>query len=128
MGIANHTNLSYGTAMTIMSIVVLVIDLLLHERIGYGTIIDALLTGNLVQLYNDMNPVPLNENIWIGIIAMLIGFVFMALGMRIYGSCTVLWTKGFTSRRSWKTNTEYTDRHRRDTVFHVIGNRAVSQH
>ena len=101
MGIANHTNLSYGTAMTIMSIVVLVIDLLLHERIGYGTIIDALLTGNLVQLYNDMNPVPLNENIWIGIIAMLIGFVFMVLGMRIYGSCTVLWTKGFTSRRSW---------------------------
>lgn len=84
MGIANHTNLSYGTAMTIMSIVVLVIDLLLHERIGYGTIIDALLTGNLVQLYNDINPVPLNENTWIGIIAMLIGFVFMALGMRIY--------------------------------------------
>lgn len=62
MGIAKHTPLNYGLSMTLVALLVLLIDILLKERIGYGTIIDALLTG----------------------------FVFMALGMWIYmlsGQC-----------------------------------------
>ena len=84
MGISYHTVLNYGLAMTVMSFAILLIDLLLRERIGYGTIIDALLTGNLAQLYNNINPLPENHSVWIGIAAMLTGFVFMALGMWIY--------------------------------------------
>ncbi len=84
MGIAKHTPLNYGLAMTLVSIGVVLIDLLLRERIGYGTIIDALLTGNLVQMYNTLNRLPENHNMWIGIVIMLVGFVFMALGMWIY--------------------------------------------
>ncbi len=84
MGISYHTPLNYGLSMTLVSLVILGIDLLLRERIGFGTIIDALLTGNFVQLFNTANPLALNENIWIGIVIMLAGFVFMALGMAIY--------------------------------------------
>ena len=84
MGIAGHTPLNYGLSMTAMSVAILLIDLALHERIGYGTIIDALLTGNFVQLYNDINPLPENHSLWLGVAAMLVGFVFMALGMWIY--------------------------------------------
>ena len=84
MGIAAHTPLNYGLAMTCTSVVILFIDLAMHERIGYGTIIDALLTGNFVQFFNDLNPLPLNDNLWAGIILMLVGFVFMSLGMWIY--------------------------------------------
>ena len=84
MGIDQHTVLNYGLSMTCMSVIILMIDLLLHERIGYGTIIDALLTGNLVQLFNTFNPFPENHNLWGGIVIMLIGFVFMSLGMSIY--------------------------------------------
>ena len=84
MGIAAHTPLSYGLAMTATSIVVLAIDLAMHEQVGYGTIIDALLTGNFVQLFNDLNPLPANQNLWLGIAIMLVGFAFMALGMWAY--------------------------------------------
>ena len=84
MGIANHTVLNYGLSMTIMAVLILLIDLLLRERIGYGTIIDALLTGNFVQLFNNLNPFPENHNLWLGIAVMLVGFVFMAIGMWIY--------------------------------------------
>ena len=84
MGIAKHTPLNYGLSMTCMAVVILCIDLLLKERIGFGTIIDALLTGNFVQLFNDLNPLPLNTVLWRGILIMLAGFVFMALGMWIY--------------------------------------------
>lgn len=84
MGIAKHTPLNYGLSMTILGIVVLFIDLGLKERIGYGTVIDALLTGNFVQFFNDLNPFSMNQNTGIGILIMLAGFVFMAVGMWIY--------------------------------------------
>ncbi len=84
MGIAKHTPLNYGLAMTCMSVIIVIIDLLLNERIGYGTVIDALLTGNFVQMFNDLNPFPLNAHIWSGIPIMLTGFAIMAVGMYIY--------------------------------------------
>ena len=84
MGIAKHTPLNYGGAMTLVAVTVLLIDLALRERIGFGTIIDALLTGNFVQAFNSLNPLADNDNLWIGIAVMLVGFVFMALGMWIY--------------------------------------------
>ena len=90
MGISYHTPLNYGLSMTVMAVVILLIDLALKERIGYGTIIDALLTGNFVQLYNDLNPFPENQSLGLGVALMLLGFVFMALGMWIYmkaGQC-----------------------------------------
>ena len=84
MGMSYHTPLNYGLSMTVMAVVILLIDLALRERVGFGTIIDALLTGNFVQLYNDLNPLPENHSLWLGIAVMLVGFVFMALGMWIY--------------------------------------------
>ena len=90
MGIAKHTPMNYGISMMMMSLVILGIDLLLREKIGFGTIIDALLTGNFVQLFNDLNPFPENRNVWLGILYMLVGFVFMAVGMWMYmkaGQC-----------------------------------------
>ena len=84
MGISYHTPLNYGLSMTLLASSIVVIDLFLHERIGYGTIIDALLTGNFVQMFNDLNPLPENRSLGVGICVMLTGFVFMALGMWIY--------------------------------------------
>ena len=84
MGVSYHTPLNYGLSMTTIAVLILLIDLALRERIGFGTIIDALLTGNFVQLYNDLNPLPENRSLWLGVLVMLTGFVFMALGMMIY--------------------------------------------
>ena len=84
MGLSYHTPLNYGLSMTAMAVVIVLIDLGLRERIGFGTIIDALLTGNFVQMYNDLDPFPENHSLWLGVVLMLTGFVFMALGMFIY--------------------------------------------
>ncbi len=86
MGMAKHTPFNYGVSMTFIAVTVLVIDIVLKERIGFGTIIDALLTGNFVQIFNYINPFPENKNVWLGIGIMLVGFVFMAVGMWIYMS------------------------------------------
>lgn len=87
MGVAAHTPLNYGLSMTVIAVCVLLIDIFLRERIGFGTILDAFLTGNFVQLFNNLNPFPLNRGIVSGILIMLTGFVFMAIGMWIYMSC-----------------------------------------
>ena len=90
MGLARHTPLNYGLSMTAIALVILGIDLLMGERIGFGTVIDALLTGNFVQMWNDLDRFPATGSVWLGIVLMLIGFVFMALGMWIYmgaGQC-----------------------------------------
>ena len=84
MGIAGHTPLNYGLSMTMIAVAVLVIDLALKEHIGFGTVIDAFLTGNLVEMFNQLNPFPENRSLVFGIVIMLVGFVFMALGMYIY--------------------------------------------
>ena len=73
MGIAKHTPLNYGLSMTTMAVAILCIDLMLKERIGFGTIIDALLTGNLIQMFNSLNPFPENTSIPLGIVLMLTG-------------------------------------------------------
>ena len=59
---------------------------MLKERIGFGTIIDALLTGNLIQMFNSLNPFPANMNTPLGIVLMLTGLTIMAVGMWIYMS------------------------------------------
>ena len=73
-----------------MAVTVLGVDLLLRERVGYGTVIDAFLTGNFVQLFNDLNPLPPNRSLGRGVLLMLAGYVIMALGMWLYmraGQC-----------------------------------------
>ncbi len=84
MGIAKHTPLNYGLAMTAMSVIILIIDVLMKEKIGFGTIIDALLTGNFVQLFNDIDPFPETKNVFIGILIILAGLALMAIGQYFY--------------------------------------------
>lgn len=86
MGVSYHTPLNYGLSVTLISVIIIVIDLLMQERIGFGTILDALLVGNMVQLFNDLNPLPLNDSLLPGVGIMLAGFVFMAVGQWLYMS------------------------------------------
>lgn len=86
MGIARHTPLNYGLAMTSIAVVVLLIDIVMKEKIGFGTIIDALLTGNFIQLFNDIDPFPETAGVFAGIIIIVVGLALMALGQFFYMS------------------------------------------
>ena len=86
MGIAKHTPLNYGNSMVLISVTAVLIQLVLRENIGFATILDAVITGNLTQLLNDYSPYPENHSIWLGIVLMLFGFLFISLGMYLYMS------------------------------------------
>ena len=86
MGISYHTPLSYGAARIMISCVIVVIDLMMREKIGYGTILDAVLVGLFVDLYDKMGIVPAQSNVPLGIAVMLAGLVIMSLGQFFYMS------------------------------------------
>lgn len=83
MGISKHTPLNYGIAMTSVSVIILILDLLMKEKIGFGTIIDALLTGNFTNFFIEYSPCKPN-NVFVSILFILIGLSLMALGQYFY--------------------------------------------
>lgn len=86
MGISYHTPLTYGLAHIVTSCVIVVIDLMMREKIGYGTILDAVLVGLFVDLYDKMGIVPAQSSVPLGIAVMLTGLVIMSLGQFFYMS------------------------------------------
>ena len=62
-GIAMKTGISYGLACQIISFLVIAADLLLHERIGIGTIFDALIVGAGVDFCTNINLVPVQTTL-----------------------------------------------------------------
>ena len=76
MGLSYHLPLNYGMTVTLISLIIIGLDLLMKERIGCNT----------VQFISDINPLPLNQGALTGIPIMLLGFVFMAVGQWIYMS------------------------------------------
>ena len=86
MGITKHTPLNYGSSMVLIGVCAIVIQLILRVRIGFATLFDALITGKLSQLFIDISPYPENHSLWLGIVFMLFGFLFITLGMYVYMS------------------------------------------
>lgn len=84
MGISYHTPLNYGLSMTVLAVAILSVDLLMKEKIGFGTVIDALLTGNFVQMFNTLDTLPKTKSIPAGIGVILAGLALMALGQFFY--------------------------------------------
>lgn len=84
MGASYRVGMSYGIVHTIISIVILGIDVLLKEKIGYGTILDALLVGNYVDLIDHFITLPEFNNIPISCIMVIIGLFIMGYGQYFY--------------------------------------------
>ncbi len=84
MGIAKHTPLNYGSSMVLIGVCAIIVQLILREPIGFATLFDALLTGNIVQFLCGISPYPDNHSFWLGIAYMQFGFLFIALGMYVY--------------------------------------------
>lgn len=84
LGLANHLGILYGTAAIIVSFCVIGMDLLLKEKIGIGTILDAIVVGKTVDLLNWLDMVPKQDNLWIGIAMILVGFFIAGIAQCLY--------------------------------------------
>lgn len=86
LGIHKTFGFQYGNISVCVSLLVIGIDLLFKERIGVGTLIDALLVGKVVDLWNYLDPIPLQSSLVVGILCMLGGLLLQGFGQYVYMS------------------------------------------
>ena len=84
MGVSAKVGYSYGIVHTVISIIILIIDILLKEKIGYGTILDALLVGNYVDWIGYLKLVPVSNNVAVSCAMVVIGLLIMGYGQYFY--------------------------------------------
>lgn len=84
LGVENTFGIKYGNVAVMTSLIVICIDLLLKERIGLGTLIDAVFTGKVVDFLDWLEVVPPQESMAIGVLLMIGGLFLNGLGQFIY--------------------------------------------
>ena len=85
LGINKVTRIQYGNISIAASVIIILIDVfLLKERIGIGTLLDAVVVGKTVDLMNWLNLVPAQQNLIVGVILMLVGLFIMGFSQYLY--------------------------------------------
>lgn len=84
LGLSNTFGISYGTASISVSLIIVCIDILLKERIGIGMLLDAILVGKAVDLYNFLGLVPAQEKLYLSLPIMIAGLFIMGFAQYIY--------------------------------------------
>ena len=87
VGFSNMTGLIYGDVSIIIGIVIIAIDLLvLHEKIGFGTLMNTVMYAKWVDLWNYVELLPKQQDMLHGLPMLFFGMVVMSFGMWIYMS------------------------------------------
>lgn len=84
IGLSNKLGILYGTANIIISFSIIAIDLLLREKIGIGTILDAIVVGKTVDLLNWLDLIPKQENLAISLLMLFAGFFIAGFSQYLY--------------------------------------------
>lgn len=86
MGLSYQTHMSYGTALIVISIGVIAIDVLLKEKIGFGTLFDATLVGIFVDMLTAIDPLHTPDSVFGAVLMLVCGMFSIAIGQCIYMS------------------------------------------
>ncbi|WP_353113710.1 hypothetical protein [Microbacterium sp.] len=81
-GIANHVPLSFGVITVLVSIVVLLLWIPIRQRLGIGTVVNALLVGPSADV--GFLLVPESEELWLRIVYFVVGLIVLAGATGLY--------------------------------------------
>lgn len=83
-GVAQLLHIQYGDASIMLSLLVLLVDILMHEKIGIGMFLDSFLVGKTVDLLDYLNLLPMQTSLAAGIPMLLLGMVIAGFAQAIY--------------------------------------------
>lgn len=84
MGVGARLGLSFGTVLAGSGLVILVVDLLLREKIGLGTLLDIACIGPIADLLRAAGVIPVMTSFPSGIATLLTGQLLIAVGSYFY--------------------------------------------
>lgn len=89
MGVSNALNLPYGTIVAATGCVVLLVDLVMKEKIGLGTVLDIAIVGKSIDFFLWLDPVAGDYGLGGGVAAMALAQLAMAFGIYVYMSAAL---------------------------------------
>ncbi|MDD3810539.1 MAG: hypothetical protein PHS94_09825 [Erysipelotrichaceae bacterium] len=84
MGGSYLTGLSYGDVVVATGLIIIAVDFFLKEKIGIGTILNAILIGKFVDLIQFSSLIPKMNGFYAGIAMLLVGQIVVCLGSYFY--------------------------------------------
>ena len=84
MGGSYLTHISYGNIVVITGFMIIAVDFVLKEKIGFGTIMNAILIGKFVDLIQFFNIIPTITNFWLGLAMLLLGQLVISVASYFY--------------------------------------------
>lgn len=84
MGLAYLTDQTYGNILIISGFVILLVDVALKEKIGFGTILNTILIGTFVDLIQAVDLIPQMNNFFSGVLMLLLGQLSICIGSYFY--------------------------------------------
>ncbi|MFJ2552816.1 YitT family protein [Microbacterium sp. NPDC087591] len=82
LGVAGQSGLGYGMVTNLVAVVVLLLWIPLRQRVGLGTLLNALLIGPSADLTLAVIPAP--PSLWVGAPMFLLGLVLLAFATGLY--------------------------------------------
>lgn len=84
VGLSKTVGISIGTASIITGITIGAIALLFKEKLGLGTILNMILIGLFMDMIMKIHIIPVMNNVFFGIIMMIVGLFVIALASYCY--------------------------------------------
>ena len=84
LGLSKTLGILYGNASIAVSFAILCIDILMREPIGIAMIIDALVVGKSVDLFNALDLIPVPQDLRSGVLMTLVGLVILGYTQYLY--------------------------------------------
>ncbi|WP_099189041.1 YczE/YyaS/YitT family protein [Tepidibacter mesophilus] len=84
IGVIKHIPMSLGSIQIFTGVVIVLFTTFKGQIPGWGTILNMILIGVFTDVINDSNIIPVSDNMFKGIIMMVIGIIFMAFGTYLY--------------------------------------------
>lgn len=84
MGVSMQTGLLYGDVVVLTGLVIIILDFFLKEKIGFGTILNALLVGKFTDFFLWLDWIPEMQSLASGVVLLLTGHVIFCYGCYLY--------------------------------------------
>ena len=84
MGLADVTDISYGTVNILVGLLILTTSIVLGEKIGFGTLCNTLSVGYLVDFLAWLDVIPAAPDLLTGCLMMVASLFVLAMGSFLY--------------------------------------------
>lgn len=83
-GLSFKSEITMGQASIMVGLVIVILDAALGEGVGWGTVLNMIFIGVFLDIIKSMNIVPVADNLFMGIVMMIIGIIISAIATVLY--------------------------------------------